>query len=481
MIGDLVRALASGARTAESILDDALARITAIAPLNAFLHVDADGARAAARAADERRARGASLGHLDGIPVALKDNIVTEGVPTTAASRLLEGWRPPYDAEVVRRLRAAGAVLVGKTNLDEFAMGSSNEHSAFGPVKNPWDPSRVPGGSSGGSAVAVAARAVPVSLGSDTGGSIRQPAAMTGVLGLKPTYGRVSRRGLIAFASSLDQIGPFATSAEDLAVVLDVIAGHDPADATSLDAPVPSFLDATVAPSVAGLRVGIPVEYWGEGLDPEVRERVQAVVHDLLTMGAEIRQVSLPHTAHALPAYYLLAPAEAASNLARFDGVRYGLRVEDPDLRSMIARTRHAGFGDEVKRRIMLGNFVLSAGYFDAYYTQAQRVRTQVRADFEAAFEQVDVLLTPSSPIPAFPIGSRTHDPLSMYLADTCTLAPNLAGVPALSAPAGFTSGGLPVGVQLIGRWMEEATLIRAAAALETRSDFAQREPPAAF
>lgn len=481
MIEALAERLAQRTLSAEALLDETLARVEAARPLNAFLHVDEPGARAAARAADARAARGARLGALDGIPIALKDNLVTEGVPTTAASRILAGWRPPYDAHVVTRLRAAGAVLVGKTNMDELAMGSSSEHSAYGPVLNPWDLARVPGGSSGGSAVAVAARLVPGSLGSDTGGSIRQPAALTGVLGLKPTYGRVSRRGLIAFASSLDQIGPFATSAVDLAHLLGAIAGHDPGDATSLDAPTPAWVEAARAGRVDGLRIGVPAEYWGAGLDPDVRAACEAAVDVLVQQGATRVPVSLPHTEHALAAYYLIAPAEAASNLARFDGVRYGPAVEDRELHARTARTRHAGFGREVQRRIMLGNFVLSAGYYEAYYGRAQRVRTLVRQDFERAFAAVDVLATPTSPIPAFPLGARTADPLAMYLADACTLATNLAGVPALSAPAGLTPGGLPVGLQLIGRWLDEATLLSAAAALEARTDHARRAPPRAL
>jgi len=477
-IAELDAALASGSTTAETLLDATLAKIEATKTLGAFLAIDPSGARAAARAADARARSGGRLGPLDGIPLALKDNLVTEGVVTTAGSKILDGWIPPYDGFVVRRLRAAGSVLVGKTNMDELGMGSSSERSAYGPVRNPWDVARVPGGSSGGSAVAVAARLVPGSLGSDTGGSVRQPAAMTGIYGLKPTYGRVSRQGLIAFASSLDQIGPMATTPEDLAILYEAIAGHDPGDSTSLARPVEPVREAVRAADVRGLRIGIPAEYWGEGIDPEVRSATDAAIGALREAGALTVPISLPNTAHALSAYYLIAPAEAASNLARFDGVRYGPRVADPELRAMFARTRHAGFGAEVKRRIMLGTYVLSAGYYDAYYGQAQRVRTLIRADFEAAFGSVDLIATPTSPIPAFPIGARTDDPLAMYLADVCTLAVNLAGVPALSAPAGFTQNDLPVGLQLIGRWLDEGTILRAAGALHARTPHARRAPP---
>jgi aspartyl-tRNA(Asn)/glutamyl-tRNA(Gln) amidotransferase subunit A len=475
-VRELSKKLDNKELTPSELLRESLARIDRARDLNAFLHVDQRGAEAAARAADERLGRRLSM--LDGIPIALKDNFVTEGVPTTAGSKILEGWIPPYDGTAVRKLKALGAVIVGKTNLDEFAMGSSSEHSPWGAVKNPWDPTRVAGGSSGGSAAAVAARLVAASFGTDTGGSIRQPASLTGIYGLKPTYGRVSRQGIVAFASSLDQVGPFATSAADLALLLQAVAGFDPKDSTSAEVPVPDY-SAELDRGLAGLRIGLPKEYFAAGLEPEIESAVRQAVRVLQSAGASVEEISLPHTEYALPAYYLIAPAEASSNLARYDGVRYGLRVADRDLRRMISRTRAAGFGEEVKRRIMLGTFVLSAGYYDAYYAKAQKARTLIRRDFERAFEKVDLIATPTSPIPAFPIGSRTGDPLAMYLADVLTLAVNLAGVPGLSVPCGFTEKRLPIGLQLIGRWFEETVLLRAAAAFEARTDHARQKPPA--
>jgi aspartyl-tRNA(Asn)/glutamyl-tRNA(Gln) amidotransferase subunit A len=457
-----------GEATAEQVTAEALERIgTRNAALNAFLYVARDQALEQARGVDAQRARGESLGPLAGVPVAVKDAICTRGVRSTAGSKILGSYVPPYDATVIERLRAAGAVVIGKTNMDEFAMGSSTENSAFGPAKNPWDTTRTPGGSSGGSASAVAARLAPCALGSDTGGSIRQPASLTGTVGLKPTYGRVSRYGLIAFASSLDQIGPLATDVRDAARVLSVIAGHDPRDSTSLDVPVDDW-EAACGRSVKGLRIGVPDEYFAEGLDPEVGASVRAAIAALERAGCVVRRVTLPHTRYAVATYYVLATAEASSNLARFDGVRYGLRV-DPrhELRAMYGATRDAGFGAEVKRRILLGTFVLSAGYYDAYYLKAQKVRTLVRRDFEAAFRDVDVLCSPTAPTPAFRLGEKLDDPLAMYLSDIYTLPASLAGVPAISVPCAPTRSGLPVGLQIVARPLDEATMFAVAAACE--------------
>jgi aspartyl-tRNA(Asn)/glutamyl-tRNA(Gln) amidotransferase subunit A len=469
--------LADGSIKAVELLQSCLAQIESTADLNTFVVIDQDRARQAARESDERHKQGAALSRLDGIPIALKDNHMTMGVPTTAASKMLDGFVSPYDATVTRKLKEAGAVIIGKTSMDEFAMGSSNEHSAFGAVKNPWDKTRVPGGSSGGSAAAVAARQVPGSFGTDTGGSIRQPAALCGVYGLKPTYGRVSRQGIIAFASSLDQVGPFARNPKDLALLLQTVAGHDPDDSTSVDEAVPDYeqdLDA----GIEGMRIGLPGEYFVEGLDPEIEQAIQDTAERLRKLGAEIREISLPHTKYALSTYYLIATAEASSNLARFDGVRYGLRVDDKDLRGMIARSRAQGFGEEVQRRIMLGTYVLSAGYYDAYYGKAQKVRTLIRRDFENAFNEVDVILTPTSPVTAFRRGERLDDPLAMYLADVCTLAVNLAGVPGLNVPAGLSKEGLPIGAQFIGQWFDESRLLGLAQSLEAASAFGQARPP---
>ncbi|MCC6523945.1 MAG: Asp-tRNA(Asn)/Glu-tRNA(Gln) amidotransferase subunit GatA [Polyangiaceae bacterium] len=474
----LAAAVRSGATSAEALTEHALERIRALdGELGAFLHVAADAARAEARALDARRRRGETLGPLAGVPIALKDALCTHDQPTTAGSRILvqrrpdgseHPWQPPYDATVVARLRAADAVLIGKTNLDELAMGSSTENSAFRPTKNPWDTTRIPGGSSGGSAVAVAAGMALGALGSDTGGSVRQPAALTHVVGVKPSYGRVSRYGLIAFASSLDQVGPFAADVRGAAALTAVVAGHDPRDATSLEAPVPDYL-AACERGVAGLRIGVPEEYFAAGLDPEVEENVRAALAALAAQGAVLRPVHLPHTRHAVATYYVIATAEASSNLARFDGVRFGLRAgERAELGRMYERTRGAGFGREVKRRIMLGTYVLSAGYYEAYYLRAQRVRALIKRDFDAAFAEVDLVATPVSPTVAFPLGSRLDDPLAMYLADVYTLPASLAGVCAVSVPCalGRTSG-LPVGLQLVAPALEEARLFAAAAAWE--------------
>jgi aspartyl-tRNA(Asn)/glutamyl-tRNA(Gln) amidotransferase subunit A len=441
--------------------------------IGAYLAVDPERALREADQVD----RGGATGSLAGVPVAVKDVLVTKGLATTAASKILAGWSPPYDGTAIAKLRAAGAIVLGKLNCDEFAMGSSTERSAYRPCANPWDATRVPGGSSGGSAAAVAARLCAASLGTDTGGSIRQPAALCGVVGMKPTYGRVSRYGVVAFASSLDQVGPLARSVEDAAVMLEAIAGVDPLDATSIDAPVPRF-SAAVARGANGLRVGLPREYFPDVLDTGVRAGVERAAAALRDAGAEVREVSLPHTKLALPTYYLIAPAEAASNLARYDGVRYGLRVEAPTLVEMYARTRGAGFGPEVKRRIMLGTYALRSGYYDAYYGKAQQVRALIARDFARAFEDVDVVLTPTTPAPAFAIGATTS-PLEMYLADVFTLACNLAGLPGISVPCG-TANGLPIGAQVMGRALDEETVIAAAAAIERALGPLGRPPGAA-
>ncbi len=465
---ELAAAIRTGARSATDVLDQHLAAIDAAEPeVHAFVTRTTDQARAAAVAVDQAVAAGRDPGPLAGVPVALKDNLCTRGVPTTCSSRILEGWLPPYDATVVARVLAAGAVPVGKANLDEFALGSSTEHSAFGPTRNPRDLSRVPGGSSGGSAAAVAAGFAPLALGSDTGGSIRQPASFCGVVGLKPTYGLVSRYGLIAFASSLDQIGPFAATVADTALLLEVIAGHDPLDSTSLPEAPPTYLDH-LDRGVDGLRVGVLAELADdEGIDADVRRRVDQAADALAGAGATVESASVPAARLGLSAYYLIAPAEASSNLARYDGVRYGLRVDAPTTAEMNAATRTAGFGAEVKRRIMLGTYALSAGYYDAYYGKAQRVRTLLIADFAAAYQRFDVLLAPTAPTTAFPVGAKIDDPLTMYLSDVCTIPSNLAGDPAISVPFGTGDDGLPVGVQLLGPARSEATLLQAAAVLE--------------
>jgi aspartyl-tRNA(Asn)/glutamyl-tRNA(Gln) amidotransferase subunit A len=464
----LADAVRTGRRSAADVVDEHLAAIEAReGDIHAFNTVTADAARQAAVALDHRIAVGEDPGPLAGVPVALKDNMCTRGVPTTCSSKILEGWRPPYDATVVEKLLDAGAVVVGKTNLDEFAMGSSTENSAFGPTRNPHDTSRVPGGSSGGSAAAVAAGFAPLALGSDTGGSIRQPAALCGVVGMKPTYGAVSRYGLVAFASSLDQIGPFAHTVADAALLYEVIAGHDPRDTTSIPEAVPPVRTGLDA-GVAGLRVGLVTELCeAEGIQPDVVARVREAAVALEQAGAKVDEVSVPAAVYGLSAYYLIAPAEASSNLARYDGVRFGLRVDAPTTGEMYDRTRTEGFGAEVKRRIMLGTYALSAGYYDAFYGKAQRVRTLILRDFEAAYQQFDVLISPTSPSTAFGLGAKVADPLTMYLNDVCTIPSNLSGEPAISVPFGTGDDGLPVGVQVLAPSLGEATMFRAAAALE--------------
>jgi aspartyl-tRNA(Asn)/glutamyl-tRNA(Gln) amidotransferase subunit A len=462
---------------AVDVCQSALDRAEKLSDLNAFITLLSDRALHKAEEIDLTAASGRTLPPLAGAIVAVKDNMVIRGVRTTAGSKILFNYKPPYTATVVERLESAGAIIIGKTNCDEFAMGSSNENSAYGPVKNPWDSSRVPGGSSGGSAVAVSTGIALAALGSDTGGSIRQPASLTGVVGFKPTYGRVSRYGLIAFGSSLDQIGPFANSVEDAALVLSIIAGRDPRDSTSSDAPAGDYLGA-LKRDVRGLKVGIPREYYGAGLDPEVRAAIEAAIEKLEDLGATVIDVSLPHTEYAIPVYYLIATAEASSNLARFDGVRYGFRAEEVEsLKSLYSRTRDQGFGTEVKRRIMLGTYALSAGYYDAYYGKAQRVRSLIERDFRNAFEQCDVIAAPTSPTPAFRLGEKTDDPLEMYLSDIYTITANLAGVPGVSLPCGFTSARLPVGLQLISRHFDEETLMRAAGNLEQALGLDTRPP----
>jgi aspartyl-tRNA(Asn)/glutamyl-tRNA(Gln) amidotransferase subunit A len=463
---EIAGAVRAGARSAADVVEEHLAVIAGReAELHAFNLVLADEARAAAAEVDRRVAAGEEVGALAGVPVALKDNLCTRGIPTTCSSRILEGWRPPYDATVVSRLRDAGAVLVGKTNMDEFAMGSSTENSAFGPTRNPHDPTRVPGGSSGGSAAAVAAGFVAGALGSDTGGSIRQPAALCGVVGVKPTYGLVSRYGLVAFASSLDQIGPFAGSVADAALLLEAIAGHDPRDSTSLPGPEPA-LRAVLGQGVEGLRVGVLREFV-DAVELDVAARVTAAAGALEAAGAKVDEASVPAITLGLSAYYLIATAEASSNLARYDGVRYGLRVDGEDITAMYGATRAAGFGAEVKRRIMLGTYALSAGYYDAYYGQAQKARTLIIRDLDAVYESYDLLLGPTTPTTAFELGVKADDPLAMYLSDVCTIPSNLAGHPAMSIPYGLGADGLPVGVQLLAPALGEATMFRAAAVLE--------------
>jgi aspartyl-tRNA(Asn)/glutamyl-tRNA(Gln) amidotransferase subunit A len=443
--------------------------------LNAFLEIDRQGALERAAAVENNN------GVLAGLPVAVKDNICVQGMQASCGSRILGDYHPPYNATVIERLTAAGAVVIGKTNCDEFAMGSSNENSAFGPVRNPWDTTRVPGGSSGGSAAAVAAGIVPVALGSDTGGSVRQPASLCGVVGLKPTYGRNSRYGLVAFASSLDQIGIFARNVEDVARVLGVIAGRDRHDATTADVPVPDYtssLTGYLKGGLKGARLGFPRALFGEGLDPEVGDAVKAVVDVYRDLGAEIVDVDLPHAKYAIAVYYIIATAEASSNLARFDGVRYGFRAEDtPELRQMYRRTREEGFGAEVKRRIMLGTYVLSAGYYDAYYLKAQKVRTLIENDFLTAFRTCDAIITPTTPSTAFALGEKVDDPLAMYLNDIYTVTANLAGVPGLSAPCGLSAERLPIGFQLLGPYWSEPTLFKLAHAYEQARPFTERPP----
>lgn len=483
-VREMAEKVGSGELGAEELTRASLDAIEAASGLNAFLHVAREAALARARALDERRARGETLGPLAGVPIAIKDALTTVDAPTTCASRILEGWRPVFDACVVERLRQADAILVGKTNMDEFAMGSSGENSAFGATRNPWDTTRIPGGSSSGSAAAVAKGLVPAALGSDTGGSIRQPAALSGVVGVKPSYGRVSRYGLVAFASSLDQVGPFARDVRSAARLLGVIAGRDVRDSTSSPAPVADYERACEA-SVRGLRIGVPKDYAGPGLDPDVAASIQSMIQKLEAEGCELHPVELPHSRYGVSTYYVVATAEASSNLARFDGVRFGPRVEPPgaSLERMYSLTRAQGFGREVKRRILLGSYVLSAGYYDAYYKKAQQVRTLIRRDFEAIFSKVDVIAMPTSPTPAFALGERVDDPLSMYLADVYTLPASLAGVAGISVPAAptpktDTRPELPVGLQLIAPAFAEERMFAVAAAAERVSPWRGRIAP---
>jgi aspartyl-tRNA(Asn)/glutamyl-tRNA(Gln) amidotransferase subunit A len=465
-------ALRAGTLTAAALLDAVLDQAARTeAELHSYLTIDRKGAKAAAAAADEAFSRGEDHGPLQGIPIAVKDNMVTNGVETTAGSQVLSGYLPPYDATAIAKLRSSGAVIVGKANLDEFAMGSSTENSSYGPTRNPWNTDRVPGGSSGGSAAAVAAGSALGALGSDTGGSIRQPASLCGVVGMKPTYGLVSRYGLIAFASSLDQIGPITRTVDDAVIVLETIAGRDPLDATSYRGDLPEF-GAALDRGVEGVRVGVVRELSGEGIDAEVLEEFERTLDRLRGAGAEIIDVSLPSTSYALSCYYLIAPAECSANLARFDGVRYGNRVDGSTVEEMMGRTRRSGFGPEVTRRVLLGTYALSAGYYDAFYGQAQRVRTLVSRDFASAYEKVDVLVSPTSPTTAFELGARTQDPLSMYMSDICTIPSNLSGEPSISVPVGVDGGGLPIGFQVMAPALGQATLFQVAAEIERLSVF---------
>ncbi len=473
---DLAGLLRSGQVSARELTQAHLDRTAAVdGVVRAYLHVDADGALAAADDVDRRRAAGEQLHPLAGLPVAVKDVVVTAGLPTTAGSRILEGWIPPYDATLVSRLRAAGLPILGKTNMDEFAMGSSTEHSAYGPTHNPWDLGRIPGGSGGGSAAAVASFQAPLAIGTDTGGSIRQPASVTGTVGTKPTYGGVSRYGLIAMASSLDQAGPVTRSVLDAALLHDLIGGHDPMDSTSIDAPVPPVVEAARRADVSGMRIGIVRELTGDGYQAGVQRRFDEAVAHLVDAGAEVVEVSCPSFRFALAAYYLVMPSEVSSNLARFDAMRYGLRVApagigDPSAEQVMAATRDAGFGDEVKRRIILGTYALSSGYYDAYYGSAQKVRRLIADDFAAAFEKADVLVSPTSPTTAFPLGEKLADPLSMYMQDIATIPANLAGVPGLSVPSGLADeDGLPAGFQILAPAMRDERLYAVGAALEAR------------
>jgi len=469
-------------RSAVEITQETLERISILEPkLHSFLCVTADRALEQARQVDAKIAAGEEIGLLAGIPIAIKDNLCTQGIPTTCASKILQNFVPPYESTVTQKLITTGAVIVGKTNLDEFAMGGSTENSAYQRTANPWDLERVPGGSSGGSAAAVAGREVSIALGSDTGGSIRQPASLCGVVGMKPTYGLVSRYGLVAFASSLDQVGPFARSVEDAAILLGAIAGYDPKDSTSLKVEIPDYA-AQLKPHFRPrnrLRIGVIKETFGQGLDPAVEQAVTQAIAHLQNLGAEIQVISCPQFRYGVPTYYIIAPSEASANLARYDGVKYGLRTEAPDnLLSMYTRTSAQGFGPEVKRRIMIGTYALSAGYYDAYYLKAQKVRTLIKQDFERAFEQVDLLVCPTSPTTAFKAGEKTADPLSMYLLDLMTIPVNLAGLPALSLPCGFDDNGLPIGIQMIGNVLRENVLFEVAYAYEQSTSWHQRTPP---
>ncbi len=473
---DVADAVRRGKASAREIAETAIARI-AKDTTNSHLDFDAARTRAMAAAVDEKRARGEPLGSLAGVPLGLKDVLATKDARTTCGSKILEGYRPPYDATVVARLRAADAVFTGKLNMDEFAMGSSNENSAYGPVKNPWDETRVPGGSSGGSAAGVAAGLALGTLGTDTGGSIRQPAALCGIVGMKPTYGRVSRYGLVAFASSLDQVGSFARDVRGAARVLEVISGHDERDATSVARPVDEYV-AACGKDVAGMKLGVPREYFEAGLDAEVRTSVEAALKQLEGLGCMLVPVEMPHTQYAVATYYVIATAEASSNLARFDGVRYGRRVDAKDLEGMYGKTRDAGFGAEVKRRILLGTYVLSAGYYDAYYTKAQKVRTLIRRDFDRAFEKVDAIVGPTSPSVAWLLGEKVSDPLAMYLADVYTLPASLAGLPGISVPAAPSQSGLPIGLQIVAPAWQETRVFSLAHAFEQVSPALGRRAP---
>jgi aspartyl-tRNA(Asn)/glutamyl-tRNA(Gln) amidotransferase subunit A len=474
---EMTDALASGETTSVALTQACLDRIGEVdADVHAFLHVDAEGALAQAAASDARRAAGQPASALDGVPISVKDVLVTEGLPTTCGSRILEGWVPPYDATVVARLKAAGLPILGKTNMDEFAMGSSTEHSAYGPTRNPWDLDRIPGGSGGGSAAAVAAFEAPLAIGTDTGGSIRQPGAVTGTVGVKPTYGGVSRYGLVAMANSLDQAGPVTRTVLDSALLHEVIGGYDPMDSTSIDQPLPALVEAArlgAGADMSGVRIGVITELGGEGYQAGVQQRFDEAVQLLVQAGAEVVEVSCPNFVHALAAYYLIMPSEASSNLARFDAMRYGLRVlpegvDNPSAEEVMRASRDAGFGDEVKRRIILGTYALSSGYYDAYYGQAQKVRTLISRDFEAAFAQADVLVSPTAPTTAFRIGEKLDEPLAMYLNDIATIPANLAGIPGLSLPAGLApEDGLPVGFQVLAPALADERLYRVGAALE--------------
>jgi aspartyl-tRNA(Asn)/glutamyl-tRNA(Gln) amidotransferase subunit A len=477
-IRELHQQLTSKTRSAVEITQEALARIESLEPkLHSFLAITAEQAIAQAQQVDAKIAAGDEIGLLAGIPVGIKDNLCTKGIRTSCGSKILENFVPPYESTVTQKLQAAGAVMVGKTNLDEFAMGSSTENSAYQVTANPWDISRVPGGSSGGSAAAVAGEECVVSLGSDTGGSIRQPASFCGVVGLKPTYGLVSRFGLVAYASSLDQIGPFGRTVEDAAILLQAIAGYDAKDSTSLKVEIPDYTRSLI-PDLKGKKVGIIQETFGEGLDATVTTAVQKAIQQLKELGAEVQEISCPRFRYGLPTYYVIAPSEASANLARYDGVKYGFRIEDPEnLMSMYTQTRATGFGAEVKRRIMIGTYVLSAGYYDAYYLKAQKVRTLIKQDFEKAFEQVDVLVCPTAPTTAFKAGEKTSDPLSMYLSDLMTIPVNLAGLPGLSLPCGFDAQGLPIGLQIIGNVLREDQVLQAAYAYEQATEWHQKRP----
>ncbi|OGR89360.1 MAG: aspartyl/glutamyl-tRNA amidotransferase subunit A [Elusimicrobia bacterium RIFCSPLOWO2_01_FULL_59_12] len=478
---EIVKKIRAKEFTAKAVATAYLDRIKLLEPkIKAFNEVFNAQALKQAEAVDSRLAKGEAVGPLAGVPIAIKDNLMIRGEHCTCSSKILQGLTATYDATAIKKLRGAGAVFVGHTNLDEFAMGSSTENSAFGATRNPWDPERIPGGSSGGSAAAVAARMAPLALGSDTGGSIRQPAALCGVLGLKPTYGRVSRFGLIAFASSLDQIGPFAASAEDCALLLHVIAGSDGQDSTAVDQPVPDYA-AELKKDLNGLRIGLPKEYFIAGTDKEIDKAVREALKTLQGLGATVKEISLPHTEYCLAVYYILAPSEASSNLSRFDGVRYGHRAaQSANLLELYEKSRGEGFGPEVKRRIMLGTYALSSGYYDAYYAKAQKVRTLIKQDFDKAFEQVDVIATPTSPSAAFKMGEKVADPLQMYLSDIFTISCNLAGLPGLSIPCGLTAGHLPIGLQLLGKPFDEATLLRVAHHYEQAADWNRRMPPVA-